>query len=194
MSDLEFHFDFRSPYSYLAHGQLGGLGTPVRYKPMDVLEVMKIVGNTPTTIVCQAKSRYANKDLGRWAQRYGTALSPNPAMRQIDGRRLLRAVLAADKAGQADAAVAALFPALWAGATDLASAEAVSRALAAGGVTLSPEALDDPALDAELTAASQAAAARDVFGAPTFLIGDDMYFGNDRLDFLRERLAKEPAQ
>ena len=75
MSDLEFHFDFRSPYSYLAHGQLGGLGTPVRYKPMDVLEVMKIVGNTPTTIVCQAKSRYANKDLGRWAQHGNGVLS-----------------------------------------------------------------------------------------------------------------------
>lgn len=193
MSALEFWLDFRSPYSYLAHSQIETLPARPAFRPMDVLEVMKLVGNTPTTIVCEVKGRYAGHDLRRWTARYGVAFAPNPAMRQFDGRRLLRATLLAGDKGEAGRAVAALFPAMWAGRDDLGSAAAVAAVLARGGLDLDPATLDDPALDARLTAASEAAAAKGVFGAPTFIVGDDLYFGNDRLDFLRERLAGEPA-
>ncbi len=193
MSALEFWLDFRSPYSYLAHSQLETLSHRPAFRPMDVLEVMKLVGNTPTTVVCEVKGRYAGQDLRRWTARYGVAFAPNPAMRQFDGRRLLRATLLADDRGEAGRAVAALFPAMWAGRDDLGSPEAVAAVLSRGGVDLDPGALDDPTLDARLTAASEAAAGKGVFGAPTFIVGDDLYFGNDRLDFLRERLAREPA-
>jgi 2-hydroxychromene-2-carboxylate isomerase len=73
---LEYFFDFRSPYSYLAHSQLTGLGVEIILRPMNVLTVMKSVGNTPTTIECAAKGRYARVDLARWAQRYGMPLQP----------------------------------------------------------------------------------------------------------------------
>lgn len=52
---LEFFFDFRSPYSYLAHSQLPGLGTEIVLRPMNVLTVMKAVNNTPTTVTCKVK-------------------------------------------------------------------------------------------------------------------------------------------
>jgi 2-hydroxychromene-2-carboxylate isomerase len=51
--------------------------------------------------------------------------------------------------------------------------------------------IDDPVLDETLDRATNAAAERGVFGAPTIFIGDDMYFGNDRLHFVRERLARQ---
>ena len=76
MTTIDFYFDFRSPYSYLAHSQLGSLGAGVNYRPMDVVAVMKQVGNTPTTVTCQAKGQYARADLQRWAKRYGLPLRP----------------------------------------------------------------------------------------------------------------------
>jgi len=188
MSDVEFWFDFRSPYSYLAHTQLAGLGAPVALKPMYVLQVMEIVGNTPTTITCEAKGRYARADLGRWAALYGVPLSGHPKMRALDGRRLMRAALAAIDAGKGDAAVAALFQAVWVNGAPLDTAEDVARLLGAAGFDIAPAALDVRALDARLDAASREAADRGVFGAPTFITGGQMFFGNDRLDFLRNHL------
>ncbi|MFL5297769.1 MAG: 2-hydroxychromene-2-carboxylate isomerase [Phenylobacterium sp.] len=186
MAPVEFFFDFRSPYSYLAFSQLGDIGLAIR--PMDVLEVMKEVGNTPTTIVCAAKGRYAGADLQRWTALYRLPFQRHPEMRSVDGRRLLRAVLAAGD--QARAAVAALFPAMWGDPQPLATPEDVAALLAKAGVTVDAATLDDPSLDARLSEASHAAAERGVFGAPTFITGGEMFFGNDRLDFLRRHLEQ----
>jgi 2-hydroxychromene-2-carboxylate isomerase len=186
--EIEFWFDFRSPYSYLAHTQLAGLGAPVALKPMYVLQVMEIVGNTPTTITCEVKGRYARADLGRWAALYGVPLSGHPKMRALDGRRLMRAALAAIEAGHGEAAVKALFEAVWVNGAPLDSAEDVAALLAGAGFAIEPAALDAPELDARLDAAAREAAERGVFGAPTFITGGQMFFGNDRLDFLKSHL------
>jgi 2-hydroxychromene-2-carboxylate isomerase len=186
MAQVEFFFDFRSPYSYLAHSQVGDLDLAVR--PMDVLEVMKEVGNTPTTITCAAKGRYAGADLRRWTALYGVKFERHPDMRALDGRRLLRAVLAAGD--QAREAVTALFPAVWGEPEPLATAEDIAAVLAKAGVRIDAATLDDPTLDARLSEASHAAAERGVFGAPTFIEGGEMFFGNDRLDFLRRHLEQ----
>ncbi|HEX7944142.1 MAG TPA: DsbA family protein, partial [Phenylobacterium sp.] len=60
---IEFFFDFLSPYSYLAHSQLAGLGGAVDYRPMGLLKVMEQVGNAPTTILSKAKGAYAMQDI-----------------------------------------------------------------------------------------------------------------------------------
>jgi 2-hydroxychromene-2-carboxylate isomerase len=101
MKIVDFYFDFRSPYSYLARSQIGRLGVTVRYRPMDVLAVMKQVGNTPTTVVCASKGKYAGADLARWSKRYGVPIRPRGDMMTIDARRLLRAVLVAEDMGLA---------------------------------------------------------------------------------------------
>jgi len=113
MTTIDLYFDFRSPYSYLAHSQLGSLSATVNYHPVDLVAVMKQVGNAPSTITCPAKGKYAGADLQRWAKRYRIPLSPRKDMRSIDGRRLLRAVVAAEEYGLAGETVAAIFPALW---------------------------------------------------------------------------------
>lgn len=184
MSATLFFFDFRSPYSYLAHSQFPGLPGEIVFKPIDVLEVMKRVGNVPTTVICAPKKRYANADLGRWAALYGVPLSPNPGMGQADGRRLLRAVIAAGP--RAPEAVARIFPAMWAGDAALATAEDLAALLDGLGVTAAM--IESPAAEAALDANVAEAEARGVFGAPTFIAGDQMFFGNDRLDFLRQAL------
>ena len=189
MTPIDFYFDFRSLYSYLAHSQLGSLGAAVNYRPMDVVAVMKQVGNTPTTITCPAKGKYAGTDLQRWAKRYGLTLSRHKDMKSIDGRKLLRAVLAAEECGLAKEAVAAIFPAFWGYSLPLSTTEDLARVLGNAGIGEAKIAsgVDSSELDHRLTQRSNEAAGRGVFGAPTFIVNDEMFFGNDRLEFIREK-------
>ena len=110
---VEFYFDFRSPYSYMAYSQLARMEVEVVLKPMVILKVMEQVGNVPTTLTCSAKARYARVDLGRWAQRYGIPLNPTD-MKAVDGEACLRAVLAAGSAKDAATITEALYRA-WLG-------------------------------------------------------------------------------
>ncbi|TAL29260.1 MAG: 2-hydroxychromene-2-carboxylate isomerase [Phenylobacterium sp.] len=191
---LEFFFDFASPYSYLAHSQLADLGAEVIVRPMQVLKVMEAVGNQPTTIQSPAKGRYAFADLTRWAQRYGVPLNPG-RMRTNDSAACARAVLAAGRLGEANAATAAIFHAFWGVAEPLRTNAEILNVLGKAGLDAARLAplLDDPSVAADLDANTREAADRGVFGAPTIFVGDDMYFGNDRLDFVRERLAQPVA-
>jgi len=183
-----FFYDFRSPYSYLASTQLSALPGEFEWRPIDVLELMKQVGNVPTTVICKPKQAYARADLGRWAALYGAPLSPNPAMGEVDGPRLLRAALAAERLGQGEAAARRLFAAMWAGDAPLGTTQEVAASLADLGVT--PELIEAPERAAELEANVAAAVAAGVFGAPSFVTeGGLLFFGNDRLDFLRRALA-----
>ena len=82
---IDFYFDFPSPYSYLAHTQLSRIAAEhsaaVAYHPFRILELMKIVGNRPTTIECRNKSKYAGADLQRWTRRYKVDFARNPHLK-----------------------------------------------------------------------------------------------------------------
>lgn len=183
-----FFYDFRSPYSYLASTQLEGLPGEFDWRPINVLELMKRVGNVPTTIICKPKQAYARDDLGRWAALYGAPLRPNPGMGAIDGERLLHAALAASSLGQGEAAARRLFQAMWAGDAPLGTAADVVALLGDLGVTQAL--IEAPERAAELEANVAQAVEAGVFGAPSFVTeGGLLFFGNDRLDFLRRALA-----
>ena len=188
---IEFFYDFRSPYSYLAYTQVRRMDVAIALKPMKILTVMERVGNVPTTITCAAKGRYARADLGRWALRYGLTLNPAD-MRAVDGEALARAVLSAADARDADAITLALFRATWSEAKALASSADVVAALAASGIDTAALAarIDSPEIAARLDANTDEAVERGVFGSPTIFVGQAMFFGNDRLDFVREELAR----
>ena len=190
MATVAFNFDYRSPYSYLALTQLSDIDLSLH--PFDVIDVMNRVGNTPTTITCKVKGEYAGKDLARWTQRYGVPFGRNPAMRDINGQRLLRATLAIPDGAERRKAVEAIFKAMWGEPAALGSPAEIVALLRSAGVAATAtlaEQMDSNELEAALQAANAAAAERGVFGSPSFFVGDEMYFGNDRLEFLREALA-----
>jgi 2-hydroxychromene-2-carboxylate isomerase len=191
---VDFFFDFVSPYSYLAHSQLSTLDADVVLRPMHVLSVMKAVGNTPTSVTCPPKGRYAGADLGRWAQRYQVALKA-PDMRTLNNGACLRAVLAATSDSARAATTTALFNACWGEGKTLLTDEDAITVVAAAGIDTDglAERMASRAVIDQLEANNAEAAERGVFGAPTFLVGKAMFFGNDRLDFLREHLAMETA-
>lgn len=185
---IDFYFDFASPYSYLASTQLPALaaGATVAHKPFRILELMKMVGNRPTTIESKVKGRYAGIDLGRWAARYGVKLQRNPHMRGFDFDALRRGTLVAIDLGRAQAYVDAVFHAVWAGERNLAEPPVLTALLDEAGFDGSAlmARAAEPGYAARLDKETEAAAERGVFGAPTFFIGDEMFFGNDRLDFV----------
>ena len=188
---IEFFYDFRSPYSYMAYTQLSGMNVDIALRPMKVLKVMELVGNVPTTLTCAAKGHYARVDLARWAQRYGVPLNPSD-MRANDGEALSRAVLAAKSGADAAEITLALYRAIWSEGKTLADRDDILAVIAAAGIDAGAIAdrIDAPEAVAELDANTTEAAERGVFGSPTIFVGDAMFFGNDRLDFVREELAR----
>jgi len=188
---IELFYDFRSPYSYMAYTQLIGMDVGVALRPMKILKVMELVGNVPTTITCKAKGRYARIDLARWAQRYGVPLNPSD-MRANDGEACSRAVLAAKSPADAATITLALYRAIWSEGKSLATQDDILAVIAAAGIDVGPIAdqIDAPEVVAQLDANTAEAAERGVFGSPTIFVGEAMFFGNDRLDFVREELAR----
>ena len=188
---IEFFYDFRSPYSYLAYTQLRLMDVSIVLKPMQILKVMERVGNVPTTITCAAKGRYARTDLGRWAQRYGVMLNPSD-MKANDGDAMSRAVLAAATPEAAADVTLALYRAIWSNGETLAGTDAILAALAGAGIDAAglAEAINAPETTARLEANTDEAVERGVFGSPTIFVGDAMFFGNDRVEFVREELAR----
>lgn len=188
---VELFYDFRSPYSYLAFTQLRDMDVDIAFRPMQILKVMEKVGNTPTTITCEAKGRYAHADLGRWARRYGITLNPSN-MRENDGDACSRAVIAAASKDDAASITLALYRAIWSEGKTLATVDAVIDGISAAGIDTAPiaERIDAPETVAQLEANTNEAAERGVFGSPTIFVGGTLFFGNDRLDFVREELAR----
>jgi 2-hydroxychromene-2-carboxylate isomerase len=189
---IEFHFDYMSPYSYLATTQFPRLradtGAEIVYKPFRILELMKLVGNRPTTVECRNKSKYAGADLGRWAALYKVPFQRNPNMRGFDYDVFRRATLVAIEQGKGDAVVPFFYRAIWAGDANLAERPVLAGLLHEEG--LDGESLleqsDGAQYNQKLDAATTASADKGVFGSPTFFVGDQMFFGNDRLAFLAE--------
>jgi 2-hydroxychromene-2-carboxylate isomerase len=189
---LEFFFDYVSPFSYLANSQIeaiaGRTGAELVYRPFLLGGVMQATGNQPPATL-PARGKYMPKDIGRWVRRYGIPFRFNPSfpMKTLDA---MRAALAAEEQGVFPAYHSALFKAAWGEPANLAD-PAVLRDLIAGAgldpVPLLAAAATEP-IKEMLKANTAEAVERGAFGAPTFFVGDEIFFGNDRLDFVEEAL------
>jgi 2-hydroxychromene-2-carboxylate isomerase len=191
---VQFILDYRSPYAYLANTQIMSMGVQIEHKPVEIVSVMKRVNNQPSPM-CPPKAKYAGVDAARWAKRYGVPYSPNrpllEALRtgQLKSDLLSRAGIAAQKLGAFQQVNDALFGAVWGCSAALTSA--VDRLDFLTSRALPPD-LWDIAESAEiqelLAANGERAIAEGVFGVPTFFVDGEMFFGNDRLDFVKAKL------
>ena len=195
---VEFFFDVGSPTTYLAHTQLPRIaadcGATLVYRPMLLGGVFKATGNaSPVTV--PAKGRWMGQDITRGAHRYGVPFAFNPHF-PINTLTLMRgaAGLQLRQPAAFGAYVEAVFQAMWVQPRALGE-PAELAALLAGlpadlGLTADAFAalVADPEVKARLAANTDEAVARGVFGAPTCFVGDAMFFGQDRLDFVRSAL------
>ena len=192
MPEVQFYFDYLSPYAYLAHTQLRVFASAISYHPFDIRAVMERTGNVPTSVICKPKNRYIQADLRRWIAHYGVRFHRNPHIRELDSKRLLRATLCAASRGPVDRLVTALYAAMWAEPEPLQTPAQVAEIMRRVGIrdpNLEAE-IDDQVWGAALERATAAAADRGVFGAPCMFVGEQLFFGNDRLDFVRAELER----
>lgn len=200
--NLTFFYDYRSPYSYLANSQmndphLAKLAPNIEFEPIDML-VLKRLANNQSSGVRKSKENYALADVARWAHRYGVALSPNMKLQQAMGRGecdsglLSLAGLAAQELGVFEKVHKALFEAIWAGDDDLTSDPGRRHFLASRQIG-APDLWDlalHPETAKRLAKQNDKAIARGVFSAPTFFVENEMFFGNDRLEFVKQALRR----
>lgn len=191
----EFFFDVGSPASYLAWTQLPAIcaqaGADLVFKPMLLGGVFQATGNASPAMV-PAKGRYMTQDLTRFAQRYGVPFRMNPHF-PINTLQLMRATIGMlmREPAQFLAFTDALFNAMWVEGANLNDPAAVATMLAKAGFdpTEMMALTGDAEVKAALKANTEEAVARGVFGAPSVFVGDTLFFGQDRLDFVKEALA-----
>jgi 2-hydroxychromene-2-carboxylate isomerase len=190
--ELEFFFDYGSPFSYLADSQLERLaertGARVIYRPMLLGGVFKETGNS-SPIAIEAKRKYLTADLERWAKHYGVPALHNPHF-PINTISLMRGAIAAERSGVFAAYHRAVFDAFWREGLNLGDVAVVRGVLERAGLDAErlAAASEEHAVKDALRVATETAVARGAFGAPTFFVGDEMFWGNDRLLFVEQAL------
>ena len=192
---VEFFFDVGSPTTYLAWTQLPALcaqaGAELVYRPMLLGGVFQATGNvSPVTV--PAKGRYMEADMARFARRYGVPFAMNPHF-PINTLTLMRGAAGVQLRAPArlDDYLRGVFHAMWVEGLNLNDPAIAAQALGAAG--FDPAEVigwtHDAEVKAGLRATTEEAVARGVFGAPTMFVGGEMFFGQDRLDFVREALG-----
>lgn len=195
MKTFDFYFDFGSPAAYLAFTQLPKLQADTQstaiYKPMLLGGVFQATGNqSPATI--PAKGKYTFVDFSRYAKRYGVIHNRNPHF-PINTLMLMRGAvgLQRTKPEQFLAYCDAVFKAIWVDSLNMNDPVVLAVALSSKG--FEPASLmalcGEQATKDALKALTEEAVSRGVFGAPTFFVEGEMFWGQDRLDWVREALS-----
>jgi len=190
---IDFYYDFISPASYFAFMRLGELcertGARINYCPMLLGGVLKAVGTAPPVTV-PAKWAWYRQDFQRCADYYGIPYQLNPHF-PFNTVNAMRGCFWALEAGCIEQYNRAMYRAAWTEGRDLGSPEVLAEVLTDAGLNAEDvlAAVTEQGIKEMLFAATDAAVERGVFGAPTFFVGDEIFFGQDRMDFVARALA-----
>jgi 2-hydroxychromene-2-carboxylate isomerase len=202
MQKVEFHFDFGSPNAYLAHRVIPDVerrtGAKFEYVPILLGGVFKLTNNrSPIEKMAGIKNRleYERLEMQRFIRRHGIKdFTMNPFF-PVNTLLIMRGALAAQFEGVFERYVDEVFKAMWAEPKKMDDPQVV-------GATLQQAGLDGPALLARtqdpevkdrLLKNTEASVARGTFGAPTFFVGNDIFFGKDKLRDVEEEITRANA-
>lgn len=194
---VDFYFDFGSPTAYLAFTQLSKIAAnanaALNYKPVLLGGIFQSAQNASPMMI-PAKGAYMMQDLMRYARRYQVPLNFNPNF-PINTLKLMRLTTGVQQHYPQlfEQFLAVIFKAFWVDAQNLGD-EAVIRQVLQDN-QLDADAIlalaDQPDVKELLKQNTQQANARGLFGVPTMFVGDQMFWGQDRLDFVVEALQSE---
>ncbi len=196
--NVEFFFDLGSSASYLAFTQLPALcaqeGARLDWRPMLLGGVFQATGNHSPAIV-PAKGLYMQRDFERFAARYGVPFARNPHF-PINTLTLMRCTTAVqmDAPDRLPEWLARVYPAIWVEGRNLNDPAVAAEVVGCAGFDAQALLARAGASEVKerLKAVTQEAIERGVFGAPTLFVGGEMFWGQDRLDFVREALRFSP--
>ncbi|MFB0995400.1 MAG: 2-hydroxychromene-2-carboxylate isomerase [Porticoccaceae bacterium] len=190
---VEFYFDVGSPTAYLAYNRLKQLqkqyNCVIDYRPVLLGGLFKASGNSSPVMV-PAKGRYMMMDdLPRFAKLYDVPLNNNPYF-PINTLNLMRGAVAALHGDYFDTYISAVFNAIWVDSKNMGDMETVIEVLSTAGLNAPSilESTQDADIKAKLITNTEDAVKRGLFGAPTMFVDGEMFFGQDRLQFVEMAL------
>lgn len=196
MKSVEFYFDLGSPYSYLAYYRLLQMAEQqeiqIVYKPILLGGVFKATGNR-SPIEIPVKGAYSILDMQRWAEYYHIQMQMNPhfPMNTLTLMRILTGVqlLHLEKFEQV---LKLLFDAMFGTPQNLNEPTVLAEVLKPSGFSVEDimSMVQSEVVKQKLITETEQAIQRGIFGAPTFFVGDEMYWGQDRLHFVEQALNK----
>lgn len=195
---VDYYFATVSPWAYLGHARLlamtQAVGSTVRVKPMDLGEIFPVSGGLPLAKRAPQRQAYRLAELKRFSDHLGVPLVVQPAHFPVQGNDAARLIIAADAAVGSAAALdlaGRVGAAVWAEQRNIADPAVLAALLAEAG--LPAKLLDDAQAEASAQRyAAYTTEARElgVFGAPSYVIDGEIFWGQDRLDFVARRLQR----
>ena len=198
MSKLQFWFDFGSPNAYFVHKTLPDLekrlGVSFERKPGLLGGIFKATGNQAPWMAFSAipaKMDYMRKEMMRFIRHHGlTSFKMNPHF-PINTLLVMRGAIAAQMKGELDAYIEAIMTAQWEQEKDTGNPEVVMSVLADAGLDSAyyQEMVQSDEVKAGLAAATQEAVDLGIFGMPTMVVGDEIFFGKDSLSAVEKEIS-----
>ena len=195
---IDFIFDFGSPNAYLAWKVLPAIaaraGADINLIPCLLGGIFKLTGNqSPMTAFGEVKGKlaYTARETARFVAKHGLAdYRSNPHF-PVNTLLIMRGLIAARRMGVGEPYLAAVLKAMWEDGRKMDDLAVVAEVLTAANLDAPAilAATQEPAVKAELVTNTEAAVTRGTFGIPTFYVGDEMFFGKDRLREVEEELA-----
>ena len=200
---VEFHFDFGSPNCYFAHKVIPDIeqrtGAKVRYVPILLGGVFKLTNNQPPMVQfkdVKSKRDYQLMEAKRFIKKHRlTQFKMNPHF-PINTVQIMRAAVAAEMDGQLGKYAGAVFRHIWEDGLKMDDPEVIRTALDAADLdgTRILGRIQEQDVKDKLRTNTEASVARGTFGAPTFFVGDEMFFGKDKLRDVEEEIVAAKAR
>lgn len=191
---VEFWFDYGSPASYVGYHGIKQVaartGAEIVWKPMLLGGVFHAIdSHSPVTIA--PKGRWMLKDLKSYADRLGVPFELNPHF-VFNTMPLMRGALVALERGEIDRYSDVVFDAIWRDGLNMGDPEVIGEVLGKAGLDAAAylEGTQRPEIKERLKKETEIAVGKGIFGAPTMFVGDEMWWGQDRLDWVEEALAQ----
>ena len=194
IKSFEFYFDFGSPYTFLAHKEIRKIekenSIKIKYMPILLGDLLKSVGVKPNADI-PIKAKYMIKDCKLWADKKNIVFKFNNYF-PIVTLNLLRCVLVAEKKGFAQNFINKVFDAIWEDGLNLNDNIIVEKLLKNIGInpkTFLMESVDNKIKD-ELKKRTDEAYKKGIFGSPSFIVNNKIFWGQDRLEFVINEAKK----
>ncbi|MBT8146887.1 MAG: 2-hydroxychromene-2-carboxylate isomerase [Gammaproteobacteria bacterium] len=197
---VEFHFDFGSPNAYLAHRVVPEIerrtGVAFSYLPVLIGGVFKATNNVSPMVALDGiknKAEYQQLETERFLRRHNINDYRRNPFFPINTLQLMRGAIAAEKTGNAKDYIDAVFQAMWVQGLDMGQTEVVAEALKDSPFSIQNiiEKSSDPAIKQKLISNTENSVMRGNFGSPTFFVGDEMFFGKDKLVDVEEEINRQ---
>jgi 2-hydroxychromene-2-carboxylate isomerase len=198
---IDYYFTPQSPWTYLGHARFAALakstGATVRVRPVDLGAVFPVSGGLPLGKRAPQRQAYRLVELARFSRQLDIPLNPTPKFFPVAADDAAKLIIAVDLHDGTDAAMklcGAVFAAVWVQERNIADPKVLEALV--GECALSAkrcEQSQSQTVQERYEDYTQQAIEAKVFGAPSYVIGGEIFWGQDRLDFVERALIQQPS-